>query len=132
MVYFFGLLFFFLSTVNVELEAVKLRWEVIRIQNQGPHQLKNCLYQSSVDINDKIPSKSIFSGKLRHLLVGMNHSEAQTRVFHLGQVSRPVLVSTVLKRKPIILLYWLYRATNWMRITSFFINWSNRMLHQKT
>lgn len=91
MLYCFGLLFLFLSTANIELKAVRL--EVIRIKYQGPHQLRNCLYQTSVDINDKIPSKSIFSGKHRHLLVGMNHSEAQICVFHLAQFSGPVCFS---------------------------------------
>lgn len=91
MVYCFDLLFFlFLSTANIELEAVELRLEVIRIENQDPHQPRNCLCHTSVDINHKLPSKSIFSGKLRHLLVGINHPEAQTCVFQLGQVSGPL------------------------------------------
>lgn len=93
MIYCFGLLFLFLSTDNIELDTLKPRWEIIRIKNQDPHQLRNCLYQTSVDSNHEIPSKSIFWGKLRHLLVGMNHSEAQTCVFHLGQVSGPVCLS---------------------------------------
>lgn len=74
MVYCFALLFLVLSTANLELDAVKLRLEVAGVRNHGPHRLRTCLHQTNVDAMHKLPSKFIFSAKLRHLPIGLNHN----------------------------------------------------------